>query len=328
MLRSSQERQGGIGLSIQHTTPAILHPDGQYRVKPILLPDKFRGVFDYSPNCGWHDCNDRYLICRQQESDLIDSYLLLFTVSGEGMVTAGGKTRRVLPGEAALLPRQDFHSYWTPRGKHWEFYWIHLSGPQSEAILSYIFQEYGFFFEISCLEQLAEYIELMLKTPYQYYDYELFASQTISKLLFTLMDGIGSSPSPLRQRKRLALEIIDFMESHLSEPFRLSDLSARLYLSTEHMIRLFHQETGMTPRQYVKRLRLKRACALLEAGEESIGEIAAAVGYQSPSAFIAQFKACFSITPKAYRLSLSQGIRPNSLSFQEDAHHDDHQGTL
>ena len=322
------DKAGGF-LSSHIRTPAALRPDGQLRQKPVILPDAFRGVFDYSPNCGWHDCNDRYLVRRQQTADLIDSYLLLFTVSGEGMAQVSGKTHRLTHGTVALLPRQTPHSYWVPRGGRWEFYWIHLSGPHCQALLDYLLRQHGCFFEISCPEQAGEVIELLLETPYQYYEYELFASQVISRLLFSLLDSISSPARKHPHRKQQVLEMIDFMESHLNEPFLLRDLSANLYLSTEHMIRIFRDETGMTPHQYLKLLRMRRSCALLEESHASISEIASAVGYLSVSAFIAQFKSVYGMTPRAYRLSAVKPAFPTTdLSFQEDLHEHDNQRTF
>jgi len=82
---------------------------------------------------------------------------------------------------------------------------------------------------------------------------------------------------------------------------QLSDISSRLYLSTEHVIRVFHEETGMTPYQYLKQFRLRRACTLLEESPMSVSDIAESVGYRSVSSFIAQFRSLYGITPGTYR---------------------------
>jgi AraC-like DNA-binding protein len=63
--------------------------------------------------------------------------------------------------------------------------------------------------------------------------------------------------------------------------------------------RLFVEETGLSVAAWRRQSRLLTSVSLLAAGK-SIGEVAHAVGYDSPAAFSAAFKQCFGASPSSY----------------------------
>jgi AraC-like DNA-binding protein len=68
--------------------------------------------------------------------------------------------------------------------------------------------------------------------------------------------------------------------------------------------RLFLAETGMTPAAWRRRLRIIEALRLLAEGQP-VTAVALAVGYATPSAFTAMFRAEVGTTPSGYRASTS-----------------------
>jgi AraC-like DNA-binding protein/mannose-6-phosphate isomerase-like protein (cupin superfamily) len=69
--------------------------------------------------------------------------------------------------------------------------------------------------------------------------------------------------------------------------------------SARTLIRLFPKETGLHYRQWVQQVHLAEALGRLAQGQ-SVGEIAAALGYASPSAFSAMFRRILGRTPQHY----------------------------
>lgn len=78
----------------------------------------------------------------------------------------------------------------------------------------------------------------------------------------------------------------------------LADLAA---LSPSGLHRLFRRHTRQTVSDYVTRLRIGEACALLSATERPIAHVASDVGYASLANFNRQFKGLKQMTPRAYR---------------------------
>ena len=84
-----------------------------------------------------------------------------------------------------------------------------------------------------------------------------------------------------------------------ADPRGLKELAALSGASPRTMERLFRQETGLTYRQWRSQMKLLAAIERLGHGESSTS-IAYALGYHSPSAFVAAFRAHFGQPPQRF----------------------------
>lgn len=110
--------------------------------------------------------------------------------------------------------------------------------------------------------------------------------------------------APLSDR-RLA-HVADFMSAHLAEPLGMERLAKEAGISVHHFTRRFREQTGLTPYDYLTKLRMEAAHRLLRTSGLSIAEIAHQTGYGQPAAFSAAFRRRFSETPKAVRRQARQ----------------------
>jgi transcriptional regulator GlxA family with amidase domain len=96
-------------------------------------------------------------------------------------------------------------------------------------------------------------------------------------------------------------QCITFMRQHLDQPLQVATLAARASTSPSHFFVLFKRVTGSPPIDYFIRLRMQRACQLLEAGLLPVKDVAAAVGYEDPFYFSRVFKSMHQVAPSHYR---------------------------
>ncbi|ATD67355.1 AraC family transcriptional regulator [Luteimonas chenhongjianii] len=94
---------------------------------------------------------------------------------------------------------------------------------------------------------------------------------------------------------------VDLMHARLSEDISLDELAAEAQLSPFHFARMFKQSVGVPPRAYLTRLRMERACELLEGTELSVTEIALEVGYSSNQVLARIFRKHQQMSPSDYR---------------------------
>lgn len=107
-------------------------------------------------------------------------------------------------------------------------------------------------------------------------------------------------------------EIVNRIESNLTEQIDIVKLAHSFRISPWHFQRLFKSWVGDTLGGYIRGRRLTRGAELLLQSERSIIDIAFEVGFNSHEAFSRSFKSYFSFTPKAFRHS-----RPGvSLSYK------------
>ena len=97
-----------------------------------------------------------------------------------------------------------------------------------------------------------------------------------------------------------------YLCEHFCQPLSLADCAARLHLSVSRFSHLFTKTIGVSPYQYLLRLRLDRACELLLHTELDIRHIAQLVGFDDPSYFSRLFRKRFAKTPGAFRTTYSQ----------------------
>jgi transcriptional regulator GlxA family with amidase domain len=93
----------------------------------------------------------------------------------------------------------------------------------------------------------------------------------------------------------------EWMREHLRDALRVDDLARRFGMSARTFARRFKQAAGEPPLAYLHALRIEAAKHLLESGASSLGEVAAAVGYEDAAFFRALFKRRTGAAPTAWR---------------------------
>lgn len=101
--------------------------------------------------------------------------------------------------------------------------------------------------------------------------------------------------------QRQLLQILEYINDHLSQDIKLADLAALLGISQFHFSHLFKQSIGMAPHQYLLQQRVERAKQLLKQTDQSIMDVAFSCGFNSHSHLSKQFRQLTGISPKAYR---------------------------
>ena len=90
----------------------------------------------------------------------------------------------------------------------------------------------------------------------------------------------------------------ELAKRRLADPLRVADLARAACMSEPAFYRAFQAEFGLTPLAYLTRLRVARARRLLAQPGRTVGDVAQAVGFSSPSHFIRVYRAHVGRTPK------------------------------
>lgn len=146
---------------------------------------------------------------------------------------------------------------------------------------------------------VRELIRKVSKQPVKYDE-----AGPAGRFVAVLLDELAGLPQaaftlPLPQDRRL-LTIYGALQETPSDPRTLQQWAVVAGASERTLARLFHRDTGMSFGDWRQRLRLLLALEALESGESVTG-VALSHGYESPSAFIAAFRATFGSTPGELR---------------------------
>lgn len=96
-------------------------------------------------------------------------------------------------------------------------------------------------------------------------------------------------------------EVIRLMENTVNEPLSMEDITARVGVSTRHLERVFRKVFNDTPARFYKRLRVKRARAMIEESLLPMIDIAVATGFGSCTTMTKAVKGEYGVTPSKMR---------------------------
>ena len=104
----------------------------------------------------------------------------------------------------------------------------------------------------------------------------------------------GLMPGRLRR-------ILDYIDANLASDTTVERLAAHSKMSPRQFARLFLQNMGVTPHQYVVRRRTNAAKDLLRDSQLSLAEIGYIVGFPTQAHFTTTFRKRVGVTPSAFR---------------------------
>ncbi len=107
--------------------------------------------------------------------------------------------------------------------------------------------------------------------------------------------------------KNPVAEALRHIDDHLGAELPNEQLASRCGFSVDHFVRLFRQQVGQTPAQYVLERRIVTAAERLVFGDDSIDLIAEDCGFPDRFYFTRVFRRRMGLPPAAYRKTSHQG---------------------
>lgn len=117
-----------------------------------------------------------------------------------------------------------------------------------------------------------------------------------------LLAGRAATPARpgVRERQR-AIDAALWIDANAQDAIDLDTVAGAAGLSPYHFLRLFGAVLGVTPHQYVVRVRLRRAARLLADDARPITDVAYDVGFGDLSNFVRTFHRAAGVSPRAFR---------------------------
>lgn len=241
-----------------------------------------------------------------------DKILIFF--KGNITYTIEGKAYSLIPGDIILVPQGDSHKVESDDNSIYERLVIYLS-PQylsnveengislrecflrvKERYSNVIrFKEKG----ESTLSALAKQMRKMIRQKEKQDFDNLFQRTILLQFLISLNREMSEESihfvNTNRCNKKI-VEIIQYINNHLTEEINIDSLSESFYISKYHMMRQFKAETGYTIGNYINQKRLLYARELLKQGE-AVTKVYLDSGFKEHSTFVRAYKQMFGEVP-------------------------------
>ena len=229
-----------------------------------------------------------------------NSYLLFYTLGGEGTISQGGQTVRLGKGRALLMDCRTPQRYGTSADHgHWYHLWTHIDG-LGVALAG---QDLG-------LPRLVP-VTIALSRLQPHFDilFERLGTESVENTMRVglavhaliaelVMASREAAPATEDNPVHIACA---FVEAHYADKVSVDDLAAAAMVSPSYLIRLFKKQMGTTPHDYLLRYRISRAKELLAETTLTSAAIAQQVGFNSESNFSYRFSKMVGQSPRAYR---------------------------
>lgn len=102
----------------------------------------------------------------------------------------------------------------------------------------------------------------------------------------------------------------DYIHKNYSYPLTIPEVAGFAGVTRSQLFRIFKQTLGVSPQEYLIRIRLQNAVRLMRTTGLSVTEILYSCGFNDPSHFSRQFKLRYGVTPSEYLKT----VRENGLS--------------
>ncbi len=233
-----------------------------------------------------------------------DNYIIHYIRRGKGYFECNGKKYTLTEGQSFLIVPGQLVYYYPDETDPWEYAWVDFSGIEAKKLLG--------FCSLSPENPIAEKKVTKLDEIFKNAS-RLFSNQTEADIcrnvgLFRMVFAAYIENYPVINVKTadelLITRAAEYIENNYRHPdLNINEISEALGINRVTLHRKFTEELDISPGNYIIRLRLKKACALLKGSDYSIKSIAYSTGFSDQFYFTKAFKKQTGMTPTQYRKS-------------------------
>ncbi len=251
------------------------------------------------------------------ERNNLPMYLVLLTVSGNGLIDYHDRTFQLSPGTAVIINGMEYHRYRTdPGADMWDFLWLRFSPRGMEGIVRLADSYNTLPIPAHSPELVSWFEDFVAQADAETILQELQLSSIGARVFAELIRLSGEASSQELHKSSggnaLVLESMRRIRAGYSERLSVEELAASCYMTRFAYIRSFSRLIGVTPYQYLLRVRMDRAKLLLETTDRPITEIAQTVGFSDQNNFAKQFLKQCGVSPTRYRKQFGKGYTDSS----------------
>lgn len=239
-----------------------------------------------------------------------DCYHLHAVLSGQGVLYVRGQELRPQAGQLFLLKDGEEVRYVADLCEPWRYCWVTYSGTNAGAIS----EEMGFGEGVYCLDStvdVGQFYDLVVKMhekPQMDRVNDLRRRGILLEYLALAMEATTAPGARFAHERSTAYYIqraVDFINLNYTT-ITVADVVKYIGFDRSYFSAAFKKQAGMSPQEYIIKMRLENSIRLLTHTEWSVQQIAARVGYDDQLAFTRVFKRYYGVSPTKYRAQLDE----------------------
>ena len=237
---------------------------------------------------------------------MLDEYQLVYCSKDSGLFrteTAG--EMHVKAGDVMMLFPQERHTYHPDAETGWKEYWIGFRGPNIEMRVKNGFfstQHPLFHLPIAMNNDIIHLFNLGIKAAqHMEKGYQQLLGGCVNMLLGYISSYDNTSSQAEKETAEDIHQALLFIHNNYQNDIRSEDVAQAIGWGYSRFRKVFLQQTGMTPYQYIQETRIKQSKFLIMNTTKALKEIAYEVGFNNPDYFSTAFRRITGLSPMEFR---------------------------
>lgn len=234
-----------------------------------------------------------------------DDYILIYCVAGKGSCETQNATFTLQCNQFILLPPKQYYSYQPSIEHPSTIYCVHFNGTIINELNAHLqLKKHATPIDLPLNDQIVESWKEIYSGLLGGYTNENtgFASLCLYRFFsFFLFPYHQAKAIPPVEIEDAVDQSILFMKANIHKRLTVDELAAQFNYSPSRYTVLFKQKTGLSPMDYLIKIKIDKACNLLMRSNLFVKEIAGKVGYDDPYYFSRLFKKVMGKTPLEHK---------------------------
>jgi len=226
-------------------------------------------------------------------------YYLMYITSGKLNIAMPNGWRECTAGDFFFFPPNTRYRFIHSESSAIEYFWVHFTGSAPEKTL----RDYGLgmYPSVNSIKDDGS-IRIRFRNMFDAFSKQdkfrdIERSRLLNRLLISLARRVAGGENANNQLRTS----ISYINSAYNTEIRVPELAKIENLSVSRYNTLFRKIMGVSPLEYITKMRIASACELLTVTDLSVKEIGALVGYNDPHFFSRIFKTNLGVSPIEYR---------------------------
>lgn len=233
-------------------------------------------------------------------------YCIQYTLEGEGFAKINDTVFTLKKGDLLIIPNYHHHIFKAIENKDWKIAFIHIfDNPIIMSIFQRIFDKHEYIIhnvqESAILPYITKIMDLLKKNSLEI-EYDI--SSTLYELMMCICKLSDAFESDYVDQELSS--VVHYLQQNFDTQITLRSILEHTKYSKNHLERLFKNKMDCTIRDYINKLRLKRAQELILTTNLSFKEIACQIGLSDYRSLVYLFHNQIQMTPTEFKETYSK----------------------
>lgn len=254
---------------------------------------------------GWEQCDASHSYGPAARNH----FLFHFVISGTGTLYADNSkgetiTYHIKSGQGFMLFPNQICTYIADKEFPWEYVWIEFDGLRAKETVSIaglsndhpVYRSHNKDLTNTMKSEMIYIVEHKNETPFHLLGHLYLFIDSLVRSSTSSYTNHGNS-----LRDFYIKEALTYIEQNFQNNISIEDIALSCGLNRSYFGKIFHDNIGASPQQFLLSYRMTKATELLKLTSLSIADIGNAVGYTNQLHFSRAFKKIYGVSPRQWR---------------------------